>query len=337
VVLAYQGQWTNWFDFLGGGRRKEGWRSYEEAKKWAIASGIKGQKDWYRKSRAGELPDDLPAQPDKVYAGKGWTTWFDFVGGKCRRTSGWRSYEEAKKWAIANGIMKAKEWQQKSAAGELPDDLPAQPHLTYRGQWESWFDFLGRGRRNGGWRSYEEAKKWARENKVTGSEDWKRMAKAGEIPNDIPASVEVVYKSKGWTTWFDFLGQGRRNGGWRSYEEAKKWAKANKITCGKDWILRSSEGKLPDDLPGDPSRVYAEKGWTTWFDFLGHGHRMSGWRTYDKAEAWARANGVKSSVDWHRIKKAGQAPADMPSNIAAVYRGKGWVNWYRFCGRVKRS
>ena len=42
--------------------------------------GLKGQKEWRAYGASGKRPLNIPANPDKVYAGNGWTNWGDWLG-----------------------------------------------------------------------------------------------------------------------------------------------------------------------------------------------------------------------------------------------------------------
>lgn len=56
---------------------------------------------------------------------------------------------------------------------------------------------------------------------------------------------------------------------WRSFEEARTWARDSGITKSTDWVKRWRAGKLPPDIPGAPYNVYKGVGWVDWGDFLG--------------------------------------------------------------------
>ena len=39
------------------------------------------------------------------------------------------------------------------------------------------------------------------------NQEWRKYAKSGKLPKDIPTNVWQVYKNKGWKGWRDFLGK----------------------------------------------------------------------------------------------------------------------------------
>jgi len=73
--------WVSWGDWLGtGNRHKGGWRAFEDARAFVRSLGLKGLKEWksYRKSE--EMPGDIPAAPNTVYADAGWVNLGDWLG-----------------------------------------------------------------------------------------------------------------------------------------------------------------------------------------------------------------------------------------------------------------
>ena len=58
--------------------------------------------------------------------------------------------------------------------------------------------------KRGNWRSFVEAKKFVRSLKLTNQHDWKKYAKSGKRPKDIPHDISKIYKKK-WISWGDWL------------------------------------------------------------------------------------------------------------------------------------
>ncbi len=130
------------------------------------------------------------------------------------------------------------------------------------------------------WRSYESAAQWAQSQTppLTKFNDFKALSKAGKIPKDIPSNPNVTYANSGWLGVEEFLGTKITN---RSFESAREWARQarseGRILMSKEWPLAKKSGRLPVDIPGQPERVYKDKGWAGWGDFLGttpHGTSM---------------------------------------------------------------
>jgi hypothetical protein len=86
---AYAGRgWRGWGDFLGTGNlsnRDRTFRSYREARSFAVGLRLRSSVDWMRWV-AGRLPDrpprppDIPYNPPRTYHERGWDGWADFLG-----------------------------------------------------------------------------------------------------------------------------------------------------------------------------------------------------------------------------------------------------------------
>ena len=75
---TYKGKgWTNWKDFLGPMSSR--YFEYEEAKKIVSEEGIKYQNKYIEWLKSDKSPIKMPLKPERVYKGKGWTNWKDFL------------------------------------------------------------------------------------------------------------------------------------------------------------------------------------------------------------------------------------------------------------------
>ncbi len=75
------GEWKGWGDFLGtGNTHKKDFLSFEEVREFVRNLGIKNQREWYEYWKSNEKPDNIPYNPSRVYKGKGWINWYDFLG-----------------------------------------------------------------------------------------------------------------------------------------------------------------------------------------------------------------------------------------------------------------
>jgi hypothetical protein len=61
------------------------------------------------------------------------------------------------------------------------------------------------------WASHtKEIKKYAQSLKLKSEKDWRQHTKSKNFPKDIPKIPSGSYKNKGWKSWYDFLGTGRK-------------------------------------------------------------------------------------------------------------------------------
>ena len=251
----------------------------------------------------------------------------------------WRDFEEARALARSLGLESRKDWVEWCMNKERPQDIPVDPALVYGGEggpWKGWPDFLGyelQGRRSRwmGWRSFEEARGFVWSLGLKSQKEWQEWSKSGERPDDIPSNPDRVYEEEGWLSWPDFLGY--ESVEWRSFEEARDYARSLGLTSRKEWWERRTSGEKPSDIPSLPNIVYKGKGWKSWGDFLGYhiGHDARTHSTtkkgsFTEARDYARSLGLKSQKEWKAWRKSGERPFDIPSSPDIVYKDKGWKN-----------
>jgi len=81
-------------------KKRNDWRSFEEAREYVRSLGLKSQAEWMKYSKSGKRPSDIPAAPQKVYQDE-WRGIPDWLGYKLdgRPVGGWRPFEEAREYA----------------------------------------------------------------------------------------------------------------------------------------------------------------------------------------------------------------------------------------------
>ena len=198
------------------------------------------------------------------------------------------------------------------------------------------------------WRSFEEARAFARKLGLKSHIEWWRWSSGklkdrglGELPPDMPATPERVY-CEHWKDWGDWLGHGRQ-GKWvayRPFELAREYARKLNLMSYKEWKALAKDrsfankNRLPDDIPSFPNNVYDE--WTGWWDWLGTPHRRGKWMPFASARALARRLGLGSErafVRWRggRLKHQIRPPTDMPMHPDRVYpEFKDWTDFLGF-------
>jgi 3-mercaptopyruvate sulfurtransferase SseA len=340
--LAYRNTgWAGWGDWLGTSRhRGSGWLPFKEARAHARDLGFRSRDEWVAYCRSGKKPTNIPANPNSVYAKKGWAGWGDWLGSGAVATQLRRylPFAEARTFVHSLGLKSEAEWRDYCKSGNKPADIPSNPNVTYSHKgWAGWGDWLGTGRRHGsGWRPFKEARAHARGLGLKSAREWFDYCSSGKKPPDIPSNPSLAYSGKGWAGWGDWLGTGRRRGsGWRPFKEARAHARALGLRSRDEWIAYCRSGKKPADIPPQPDRVYAKKGWAGWGDWLGSGTVATRQRQYlpfAKARAFVHRLGLKSAAEWRDYCKSGNKPADIPSHPYQTYSGKGWMGWGDWLG-----
>src|SRR4030095_15245078 len=280
------------------------WRSFEEARDFVRALGLKSEAGW-QLYIAGKmlnlpiLPNDIPKAPWVVYANSGWTSLGDFLGTdeiapKLRK---YRSYEAACEFAHSLNVTKKDDWflYLKGAFPNLPclpDDISARPDNTYRradygNKWKGWGAFLGTGRisnqnKRKGWRTYKDTHNFVKPLNLKTAQDWVKYRRGGFphlpiLPNDIPRKPDEVYQEE-WINWSAFLGNktiskfNSKRLFW-SFEKAREFARTLGLRTQADWVNYCA-GKFPNlppkpsEVPSNPNKKY-KKDWAGYKDWFG--------------------------------------------------------------------
>jgi len=283
---------------------KLSWRPFEEAREFVCSLKLKSQNEWNLYAR-GKLkvkgkpkkPDDIPNNPNLIYKDQGWINNGDWIGTGTIATfeMEFRPFKEAREFVHGLNLNGQNEWNL-YARGKLtvkgkpkkPDDIPKNPHLVYANKgWINLGDWLGTGTiatKNRKYWSFKKARKFVRSLSLKNATEWKQYAK-GELkvkgkpkkPADIPSAPWHYYEDKGYKSIGDWIGTGRiadNKKVWRPFEEAREFARGLKLASAKEWRTYAKSkyrGKpiKPEDIPYDCNKVYKDKGWVTWPDWLG--------------------------------------------------------------------
>lgn len=152
--------WISMGDWLGTGNvsnRDKAFRDFDSARDWARALGLQSSFQWRKFcSRAlpeyGKRPEDIPANPERIYQKNGWRGYGDWLGTDAIATNlrDYLPFEEARAFVHSLNLIKTSEWRkfskgQLSNKGTLPAGIPADPRRTYAKQgWNGMGDWLGK-------------------------------------------------------------------------------------------------------------------------------------------------------------------------------------------------
>lgn len=298
--------WVNMGDWLGTNRiahRLRKYRDFPEARAFAQGLNLKNGKEWNAFSKSGRTPDDIPADPRNHYKDKGWKGMGDWLG-TSNRKGGWRSFKEARAFAQDLNIKGQKDWKVYCKSGNKPADIPTKPDRSYKNKgWKNWGDWLGTGviaTYYIKYRDFQEARAFVHTLNLKTGELWQIYCNSGNKPDDIPADPRNHYKGKGWKGMGDWLGNGNWKDGWRPFEEARAFVHTLNIRDQREWnVYRKSRNK-PVDIPSGPDKVYENKGWKGWGDWLGTGKKRSKYKLFEEARAFVRSLNLKTRDDWSR-------------------------------------
>ncbi|XRB20662.1 methyltransferase domain-containing protein [Pseudoscourfieldia marina] len=215
-------------------------RSFEDARAYVRALGLRSYYKWWEWRKSGARPQDIPSSPHVTYASSGWTSFGDFLGyadsqqarkpvqgtdpsrgyrhrgqGRTKKSSKFRSFEDARAYVRTLGLKSNEKWREWSKSGKRPHYIPSHPDVTYASSgWISYPDFLGyadsqqarKTKESSKFRSFEDARAYVRTLGLKSNEKWREWSKSGKRPHDIPSHPDVTYASSGWISYPDFLG-----------------------------------------------------------------------------------------------------------------------------------
>ena len=261
----------------GVSMRRQAWMPFEEAVEFVRALKLRSAKDWWAYTRGGKRPLNIPTNPHQAYAVEwnGFGHWLGTSDAPLRCNGGWLAYSEAKAFVQQLGLRSQKEWIEWAKTAARPTNIPANPHCVFKKLgWQGYGVFLGTGNKIGGikgdWRAFEAAVEFARALRLTSSREWGKWRASPARPSDIPSDPRAAYGPdwRGYNHWLG-IDTAERRRKWRSFDEAKKHARALRLPTRAAWQEWHRSGHPPTDIPADPRGVYIGKGWGGWADWLG--------------------------------------------------------------------
>jgi hypothetical protein len=326
---AYRSDWKGWGDFLGTGVLASWlreYRSYSEAKEFAIKLGLKNQSEWFDYTNNVGIPVDIPKAPHLTYKDKGWKGWGDFLGtgNIANYNRVFWDFETARAYVHSLKISKKDELKELAKKGELPVEIPTNPNRTYANcGWKGWGDWTGTGNvatYNKKYLPYEKALVFIHKLKLRNWAEWRQYKKLNKLPNNIPANPHQVYLSKGWTNMGDWLGSNSQPKVTkaREFKEARDFIRQLNLRTLKEWREYANSPQRPFDIPKSPQTVYANAGFIDLFDWIGISRNR--WRSFESARAFVWALNLKNLEEWREYCSSGEKPDDIPSSPNRVYK-----------------
>jgi superfamily II DNA or RNA helicase len=323
------------------------WRSFEEARAFVQSLNLDNHLGWVRYNKTGKRPPDIPSAPDTIYRNQGWKGWGDWLGTR-NRGGNWRDFEDARAFARSLGLKSSAEWWEfiKYKSGQLPRDVPTNPHLAYKDAgWTSMGDWLGTGyvaANKRTYRPFEAAREYARQLRLKSRTEWQKVSKSAQLPPGIPANPWRTYANDGWQGMSDWLGSDYihpRDRKHRPFPEAREYARGLGLSSKTEWDAFCKSQKKPDDIPQSPGRVYRDKGWNGFGDWLGTGTLRPSdrvYRQFAQARNFVRSLRLSSQKEWLAYTKSGELPPDIPACPHQTYKDDGWNGLIDWLGAGRR-
>jgi hypothetical protein len=178
----------------------------------------------------------------------------------------------------------------------------------------------------GNWRSFEDARAFARSLKLKSASEWWEYCQSRKKPNDIPSNPNIVYDD--WAGYGDWLGTRARRGNRRRFSKARAFARSLNLKSTAEWFAYAKTLEKPDDIPANPKGIYEGDGWAGMGDWLGTGRIASHLKEYlsfRKARAFVRSLNLKSETEWRAYTKSSKMPDDIPAGPSRTYAKDGWA------------
>ena len=113
---------------------KEQFRDFKEAREFARSLGLKNYQEWREYAQTNNKPKDIPSAPNTVYKNKGWISSGDWLanGVVAYKYKTWKTFEEAKHFAISLKLQSFEEWKKYCKSGSHPEDISRAPWKVYK-------------------------------------------------------------------------------------------------------------------------------------------------------------------------------------------------------------
>ena len=171
-------------------------------------------------------------------------------------------------------------------------------------------------------RNFEEGKSLIRPLNIKNSKEWNKYCSSGEKPFDIPSHPRVTYKNSGWISFQDWVGS--KWAEWVPYNEASIYVRKLNLTS-VSWVHYAKSDLRPSNIPANPNKIYKNKGWTNWSDFLGTNYHQ--FKEFYDARRFTHSLNLKTKADWYSYWGKNNRPQDIPASPNSTYAQKGWISW----------
>ena len=310
------------------------YRSYKDAEIFAKKLNYIYWTQWKNFALTKEKPKDIPSDPRRYYKGQGWIDVKSFLGSpnisNINKNKNFPNYEDAKKIVKKLKLSSASKYQKwKNKNPHI--NLPYKPQNSYKNKgWVSWGDYLGTGyiadsKKKNVFVSYKSAKKIVKKENIKSLSEYEIFINKDDSKKyNLPKTLAVFYKDKGWTTSADFFETDNfYKKDFPTYENAKKLLINENIKSKSEfenWVKTTKK-----NIPKSPWGYYQNKGWISWPDFLGTS-KIS----FKELKDIIQNKNFKSYKEF-RIWREKQ-DENIPKHPQAAFK-KEWKGWPDFLGK----
>ena len=188
--------------------------------------------------------------------------------------SSYLSYVEANEFVKNLNLKSQADWKLFKNSKDKPINIPSNPDEIYKNNgWKGFTHWLGiKNKSQYNFLSYEEAREIVHKFKLTSENEWKDFKTKGLKPDNIPSLPENLYKDNGWKGFQDWLGYdaNKLKYNFLPYEEARVFVHSLELESENQWREFKRIGIKPENIPSKPEKVYKDKGWKGFRDWLGY-------------------------------------------------------------------
>lgn len=251
----------------------------------------------------------------------------------------WMTFEEARRIISKLELQSLSDWQSYINSNSAIKNIPKAPWFFYRNNgWVSMGDWLGTGRvasQLKEYRSFEEAREFARSLCLKNGDEWLSFCRSGKKPDDIPTFPVQTYEDKGWKGTGDWLGiKTHLDTEFYDFDKAKDIIAELGVKSMKEWRVYYKKHK-PEGLPSAPNMTYKNSGWKGFGDYFGTGkvaNYNKKYREFKKAREFARSLKLRTVSEWREYCKSGQNPDDISGSPHNTYKNEGWIGYGDWLG-----
>lgn len=188
------------------------------------------------------------------------------------------------------------------------------------------------------YKNFKDARKFVRSLKLKNKQEWINFYRSKNRPDNIPRIPERTYQNKGWIGYWDWLGIKKpiSKKDHLPFDEARKIIHGFKIKGHGDWSEFLKSGKKPDNIPSVPERIYKNKGWNGWGDWVGTGriaNQNKKYQSFEKSRLFVQKLNLKTRDEFAKLAQNGKIPKDIPNTPDHIYKKTGeWISWGDFLG-----
>lgn len=217
-------------------------------------------------------------------------------------------------------------------------NIPSNPSYTYRNEWISLYDWIGKDKKslvNNNCLTYKKALDKVHNiitKDIKSAKDWVIFYEKNlNLMHNIPKYPNVKYKDYfSWSEWLnivsksDFLGKKIE----LEYDEYIKIIKEYIINNRKDYHdLCKSLRNIGIQIPTNPCSVYNIK----WKDIPFRKKKKSKYLPYNESLKMVKSWGLKSQKEWYSYCKENKIPKNVPKTPNKEYKDE-WVSWNEWLG-----